>query len=269
MISPLPRRTRPSRRVILRAATLALVVPLVGLAGCRDAPAGRAGGGDGVAAGLLDSRQSPGAGLPSSVPVAPSAGAGSAAAAPRSLDDLGWNEGDPDAPVRIVEFSDFGCGYCRQFHEETYPTLVEEYVETGKVQWKYVPMVLGIFGPNASAAAIAGECAGEQDAFAAMRDSLFATQREWKQIGNPYPVFERTVTTLGLDAEQWRQCIAEGRRERRVVDGSELARQVGVRGTPTFFIVGYQPIPGAIPLDIFREVLDTVFVHSQREGDGG
>lgn len=248
-------------------ATAALVIAAVGAStagACGgDVDGGSSGTGDPVTSDLLDSRTDPGGGLNPSVPVAPPA------MTRRSLDDLGWNEGDPSAPVRIIEFSDFGCGYCRQFHEETYPTLVEEYVETGKVQWKYVPMVLGIFGPNATSAAIAGECLGEQGHFAAARDSLFASQREWKGASDPYPVFRRIAEAVDADVDRWDQCIGEGWQEERVVAGTQLSRQAGVRGTPTFFIVGYQPIPGAIPLDIFREVLDTVFVTAQREGGSG
>jgi hypothetical protein len=255
------------------AAALVLASGLLGACSADSPPPG--GGGDAVAADLMESRTDPGGGLPPSVPLSPlrngrdGPSSGTPRRTPRSLDDLGWNEGDSTAPIRVVEFSDFGCGYCRKFHEETYPTLVEEYIATGKVQWKYVPMVLGIFGPNATAAAIAGECAGEQGHWNAARDSLFATQREWKQADDPYPVYRRIAGNVGADVERWERCVEDGGREERVVYGTELGRQAGVRGTPTFFIVGYQPIPGAIPLDIFREVLDTVWVNARREGGAG
>jgi protein-disulfide isomerase len=196
-------------------------------------------------------------------------GAGDAQASRLTLDQLGWDEGEVDAPVRVVEFSDFGCGYCRTFHLETYPTLMEEYVATGKVLWKYVPMVLGNFGPNATAAALAAECAGEQGYFPAARDSLFATQGEWKQASDPADLFRRIAGNVGADLERWDRCLEEGWQENRVVSGTTLSREVGARGTPTFFIVGYPPIPGAIPLELFQEVLDTVYAVSQREGDGG
>lgn len=185
---------------------------------------------------------------------------------PVSLDDLGYDVGDPDAPVRLVEFSDFGCGYCRRFHQDVWPVLEREYVETGKVYWKYVPMVLGMF-PHAVEAAQAGECAGEQGRFRPMQDRLFADQGSWKNADEPMPPLEAIATDVGLDVGRWRSCIDEGRRNDRVATGTQLSREAGVRGTPTFFVVGYAPIPGALPLELFREVLDTAYAQAVR-GDG-
>jgi protein-disulfide isomerase len=181
---------------------------------------------------------------------------------------LGYNEGPGDAPVRVLEFSDFGCGYCRRFHEESYPVLVEEYMDAGKVEWKYVPMILGMF-PNAMEAARAGECAGEQGQFPAMRDLLFERQSDWKQSNAPEPLLAGYARELGLDTGRFDQCVSEGWRDARIQAGTQLSRQVGVRGTPTFFVVGYAPIPGAIPLDLFRAALDTVYAEATREPEGG
>lgn len=184
------------------------------------------------------------------------------------LDELGHTVGQADAPVQVVEFSDFACGYCRQFHVDVYPAIEDEYIETGKVEWKYVPMILGIFGPNADAAGLAGECAMEQGGFPAMRDRLFADQSEWKQASEPLSLFRRYAREEGLDVERWQRCMTSGERMGRVVSGTRLSRQVGVRGTPTFFIVGYASIPGALPLDLFRQVLDTAYAQATRpEGD--
>ncbi|NNF39040.1 MAG: thioredoxin domain-containing protein [Gemmatimonadetes bacterium] len=183
-----------------------------------------------------------------------------------SLDDLGYDHGDPNAPVQLIEFSDFGCGYCRRFHEEIWPVLEEEYVATGKVYWKYMPMVLGIF-PNATEAAQAGECAGEQGSFREMQDRLFADQSVWKRSDDPMADLTAMAEDLDLDVERWRRCIANGVRDDRIAAGTQLSQQAGVRGTPTFFVLGYAPIPGALPLELFREVLDTAHAAALR-GDG-
>ena len=188
---------------------------------------------------------------------------------PMSLDELGYTLGEADAPVRIIEFSDFGCGYCRQFHQEIWPTLEQEYVETGKVQWKYVPMILGIF-PNAMDAAQAGECAAEQGQFRPMQDRLFAEQSAWKGSDQAEEVLVTMATELGLDVPRWTGCIRNGIRDDRIAAGTQLSQQAGVRGTPTFFVVGYAPIPGALPLELFREVLDTAYAAAVRgDGPGG
>jgi protein-disulfide isomerase len=253
-----------------RAASVLLFVSAA-LVGCGDDTSGppvadtqaQATGGDLVSAaqsGTLESTQ----GMSTAPP-------GSGGAAPdQSLDiaSLGYNEGPADAPVRVLEFSDFGCGYCRRFHEESYPALVEEYMEAGKVEWKYVPIILGMF-PNAMEAARAGECAGEQGAFPRMRDLLFERQSDWKGSNDPEPMLEGYARELDLDVARFRQCVNERWRDQRIQAGTQLSRQVGVRGTPTFFVVGYAPIPGAIPLDLFRAALDTVYAQSMREPEGG
>lgn len=209
----------------------------------------------------------PGASQPSG-PSAAEAG-GEEPAQEMDLSEVGYDFGSPDAPIRIVEFSDFGCGYCRQFHVETYPTLHEEYVETGKVHWKYVPYILGMFGPNAVDAALAGECAGEQGGFVAMRERLFAAQSEWKGADDPRAHFRRYAGEEGLDAGRFTSCMEENRPQARVVANSQLGRQLGIRGTPTFFILGHSVIPGALPLETFRIVLDQLLAEVEAEGGEG
>lgn len=173
--------------------------------------------------------------------------------------ELGHTMGDSSAPVRILEFSDFGCGYCRQFHMEIFPTLEEEYIATGKVQWKYVPILLGMFGAKAELAARAGECALAQDRFPPMRDLLFEHQPEWKRAGDAMAVFEGYAEEIGLDVDQWRQCVTNDVPRDRINSGTAAGFQAGVRGTPTFFVLEYGSIPGALPLELFREMLDTVY----------
>lgn len=268
--------TRPTRRAA--AATLALALALLpGCSGSEGADTPDAGSADPVASDLLNSARSPGMGMGATVPLAEGP-ATSTEGTPRSLPGprqqmdlavLGFNEGTAGAPVRVVEFSDFGCGYCRRFHEEIYPVLVEEYMETGKVEWKYVPMVIGMF-PNALEAARAGECAGEQDRFPVMRDLLFARQQEWKQSDDPEPLLEGYAREVGLEMERFNNCVAQGWRDERIQAGTAFSRELGVRGTPTFFVVGYAPIQGAIPLELFRQVLDTVHVEAtSRAATGG
>jgi protein-disulfide isomerase len=186
------------------------------------------------------------------------------------LADLGFLEGEDDAPIKIVEFSDFACGYCRQFHVESYPALAKEYIATGKVQWRYVTMVLGMFGPNSEGAAEAAECAGDQDGFAGMRDALFEEQPRWKRASDPVPVFRGIAGEQGLNVDAWSACMDGGQARQRVRNGTLVSRRAGVRGTPNFFIVGYTAIPGAIPLDLFRQVLDELYTaRTQPTGGGG
>lgn len=184
---------------------------------------------------------------------------------PVDVAGLGHDSGDPGAPIRVVEFSDFGCGYCRRFHVETYPTLHEEYVETGLVRWKYVPFVLGRF-PHGEVAATAGECAIEQGRFAPLRDRLFHDQRAWSRTNEPREVLIRLAAEEGLDGARFRTCIEENRPEERVRENVRAGRTLGVRGTPTFFIDGH-PLQGAQPARVFRQIFDRL-LDARREGAG-
>lgn len=181
-----------------------------------------------------------------------------------NISDLGINTGEADAPIQVVEFSDFGCPHCREFHLYTYPTLQEEYVETGKVIWKYVPMVLGTF-PNSLEATRAGYCALEQDAFPAMRDRLFQGQREWMTTRDPRELFLGYARDVGLDVEPFRGCLEEGRSEESIRETLSVARDVGIQGTPTFFIEG-QKLEGNRPVDFFRQVFDRMLEEQEATG---
>ena len=181
------------------------------------------------------------------------------------ISDLGHTLGSEDAPIRVVEFSDFGCGYCRKFHVETFPTIRDEYVETGKVAWKYIPYVLGIF-PNGVESARAGECAIAQGAFPRYGQRLFEDQDAWKEENEPLDAFIRLARDEGLDVERFRTCYEERLRDDRVQRNMDLGQRVGIRGTPTFLIEG-QLVSGALPLETFREIFDTML--AQEESGGG
>lgn len=171
---------------------------------------------------------------------------------------VGHVRGSPHAPVTVIEFADFGCPYCAKFALETYPTLHREYVETGKVQWHQVRIVMGVF-PNAAEAARAAECAAEQgeDAFWAMHDLLYQRQEEWKGADDPERLFGRYAADLELDVERFGSCYREDRPRPRVMAANALAVENGIRGTPTFFVNGLR-VEGALRLEQFRMVLDAL-----------
>lgn len=246
------RRARPARLLHL----IAVLLLAAGFTGCE----GRAGDGDRASDGVARAEETR---APDRGPDAPGGTARDRPSSPdpgerdpRSFDlaRMGYTAGSSDAPIRVVEFSDFGCGYCRKFHIETYPALHREYVETGKVRWKYVPFVLGSF-PNGREAAHAGECAIEQDGFPRMRRRLFEDQSQWRRSDRPVDVFVRLAEEEGLDAGRFRTCLEEGRRADRVRENVALGRRVGVRGTPTFVIQGY-PLQGAQPVQVFRQIFE-------------
>ena len=165
-------------------------------------------------------------------------------------------EGSPTATVWLVEMSDFQCPFCRQWHEETYPTIKKDYVDTGKIRIAYFNFPLSMH-KNAHKAARAAMCAAAQDQFWAMHDALFQSQAAWKDLADPTPVFDSLAKRAGVALPAMHACLAGHAIDVMIAADSERARGVGTRSTPTFSVTGIpQPIEGAQPLALFREALD-------------
>ncbi|HEX6059114.1 MAG TPA: thioredoxin domain-containing protein, partial [Gemmatimonadaceae bacterium] len=194
-------------------------------------------------------------GSPAPSPAASASGASAARVVVGGVDltGIGYDLGDPAAPIVIVELSDFGCPYCAQYARETFPSIHREYVETGKVFYKHVPFVMGMF-PNGDRAARAAACAGEQGRFWPMHDGVYARQADWKRGGEPDAVLARLATDIGADIGRWSACYARGEHATTRL-ANEASERLGVRATPTFFIDG-QLVEGALPLELMRQGLD-------------
>ena len=174
--------------------------------------------------------------------------------------------GNTDAKVTVIEFSDFQCPFCKQHVEETQPALDKEFVDTGKVMWVFKHFPLSIH-PQAPAAGAAAECAADQGKFWEMHEALFANQDKWT-VDDPNPAFEELAKEVGLDAEKFTACLDDGKAAERVTsDMSEGAPFV--QGTPTFIVLYNgegQIIPGALPLDTFKQVLQEAIDKTESAG---
>jgi len=175
----------------------------------------------------------------------------------------GYDRGATRASVTVLEFADFGCRYCARFAAETYPVLAGEFVRTGKVRWRYVPFVLGMF-PNGDEAARAGTCAADQGAaaFGSMHDRLFEEQSTWTGSSDPASAFASLARASGLDVARFASCYASDATAARVREANALAERLAVRSTPTFFINGNR-LEGALPAEQFRTVLLDVLDQSR------
>ena len=170
-----------------------------------------------------------------------------------SLAGVGHDLGATTARVFIVEFGDFGCSYCAKFAAETYPRIDSAYITTGVVRWKMVPFVTGMFR-NSREVAEAAECAGEQGAFWKMHDLLYARRREWMASSDIRSLVARYAAQLKLDRAVFGRCAMKPQIQQRIRANDALAQRLSIRGTPTFFVNG-RIIPGAIPFDLFQQVI--------------
>jgi protein-disulfide isomerase len=186
------------------------------------------------------------------------------------LPDLGYNRGSTAAPLKVIEFSDFGCGYCRRFHEESFPTIMTQFIETGMIEWKFLSFVSGSF-ENSLEITEAAECALEQStaAYEQVGGQVWLRQSEWKESGDPEGLGRTWAQEAGVDIARWDSCMSEDRRISRIAGATATAQQLGVRGTPTFWLVGYGPIQGALPLEAFQGIFATLHAEITQGINGG
>ncbi len=156
-------------------------------------------------------------------------------------------DGADDAPVRIVEISDYGCSHCRDFNLQTAGLLKDLYVNQGEVQWIVMPFALDARTFPAAAAAM---CANDQGRFEEFHRRLFEIQ------GDPAALttegFSQLASELSLDQAAFNRCVEEGVYDNIIQENIREASLAGVNATPTFF-VGGKKLPGNYPLTTFQE----------------
>jgi protein-disulfide isomerase len=154
--------------------------------------------------------------------------------------------GPADAPIVLVEFSDYQCPYCKRWHDDVFPRLAAEYGDKIKFVYRNLPVIR----PNSADAAQASYCADEQGAYWAYHNALFTYE-----YGFNDQAYEQYARDLGLDAEALMECYRSGRYALTVDEDLQFARSLGIGSTPTFFLNGI-PIIGAQPYDIFKQIID-------------
>lgn len=154
--------------------------------------------------------------------------------------------GPKDAPITIVEFSDFECPYCGAAHD-----TVEQVMSTyaGKVRLVYRQFPLS-FHPHAAKAAEASLCAADQGKFWEYHDVLFKNQKKLEPTD-----LKAHATEVGIDSQKFGQCLDSGDKKKAVDADQQAGLQAGVGGTPAFFINGIF-LNGAQPIDEFKKVID-------------
>lgn len=159
-------------------------------------------------------------------------------------------KGDEDAPVTIIEYSDFQCPFCLRFFEQTLPEIERQYVDTGKAMLVYKHLPLSSIHPYAEKAAEAAECAGVQGKFWEMHDKIFQNQAALA-VDN----LKGYAASLGVNAKKFNACLDNGDMAKKVQDDLAEATRIGASGTPTFLING-QKVVGAQPFGAFQAVID-------------
>jgi len=162
--------------------------------------------------------------------------------------------GKKDAPLTIVEFSDFQCPFCARFREQTLDQLKKEYIDTGKVRFVYRDFPLSSIHPYAEKAAEAAECADEQGKYWEYHDKLFENQQALDVVS-----LKKYAAELKLDAGKFADCLDSGKYEDEVAKDLADGSKVGITGTPGF-IIGKRSLSGAQPFSNFKAAIDAELV---------
>jgi protein-disulfide isomerase len=163
--------------------------------------------------------------------------------------------GNADAPVTIIEFSDYECPFCGRFFAQTLPSIKSKYIDTGKVRLVYRDFPLS-FHANAQKAAEAAECAGQQGKYFEMHDKIFQGQTSLS-VDN----FKKWAADISLNTATFNTCLDSGATVAEIQKDLQEGTAYGVRGTPGFFVGKTngntaQLISGAYPFQAFEQIID-------------
>jgi protein-disulfide isomerase len=165
--------------------------------------------------------------------------------------------GNKDAPITMVEFTDYQCPFCQRFHVTVFNELKKNYIDTGKMRFYSRDLPLDTLHPNAMRAAMSARCAGEQGQFWKLRD-LMGANPDKLDMGN----ILQTVVQLNMDAAAFKTCVESEKYKMAIQNDVLEAAKIGADGTPTFVIgksttlgVDGEVLVGALPYPAFEQKL--------------
>ncbi|GGY42129.1 DsbA family protein [Parvularcula lutaonensis] len=201
------------------------------------------GGGDDAASDAAEETAAPAAETSAEAPAETAAAQPQTIAAPEgSMAAEEMVIGDPDAPLTVIEYASVTCPGCAAFHERVFPTIKEEFVDTGKVKFVYrefptPPERLAFAG------FILARCAATNagpEAYYGMVDALYKRQQSWVRGPNTGEELRNIAAQAGLAGEQFDQCFQREDIRDAIIENVEMGREAGLRGTPSFIIDGKQ-----------------------------
>lgn len=189
----------------------------------------------------------------------------------RPVDSTDYIKGNPNAQILIVEYSDYDCPYCKNFHE-TMNRIMDDYGITSKVAWVYRQFPLAQLHPNAERISQSALCVGElggNEAFWKFSDKVFGE----RNLNEPTNILKLPEYALGVGVSKAAllACLESGKHQKTVNDSLQDGMQAGVKGTPkSFVIVGNQMevIDGAQPYAVVKQAIENLLGQLERGNEG-
>ncbi len=163
-------------------------------------------------------------------------------------------QGNKDAKVTVIEFADFQCPFCGQWHKEIYPKLKSEYIDTQKI--KFIYWDFAFLGEESFKTAEAGVCAQDQDKFWEYYDYIFNNQNGENEGTFSDEKIKNIAKSLGLDMQKFNGCVDSRSNKVRVEESSALANNYGIVSTPTIVINGLK-FEGILTWENYKQIIET------------
>ena len=166
--------------------------------------------------------------------------------------------GNSNAKITLLEWGDYQCTYCYRFHQSSKDVIIEEYVNTGKVNFVFRDFPLN--GPNSVLAAQGSYCANDQGKYWEYHDE---TYKNWEGENTGWVNKDSLLQfakTVNLDVNQFNKCMDDNKYKQKVLDNEKFGKNIGIDATPSFLVITdtkVVKIVGNQPLSVFRQVLDT------------
>lgn len=165
----------------------------------------------------------------------------------------GVTKGDENAPITIVEFADYQCPSCAQFHQQVKPLVDLQYVQSGKAKVVFYDFPLSGH-PHAFIVARAARCAGDQDKFWEYQDVAFRNQPRWSAKSSVLGDLQDYAGEVGIDRDQFSQCLNSDQHADVVTANLRLGVELGVQGTPTVMVSAGRGMARMLPSFDFRSI---------------
>ncbi|MDP2667955.1 MAG: thioredoxin domain-containing protein [Nitrosopumilaceae archaeon] len=168
-------------------------------------------------------------------------------------------KGDPSAPITLIEFGDFQCPNCGRFARITSPQIEDAYIDSGQVSMAFKHFT--VIGPDSITAAMASQCANDQEKFWEFHDALYDNQGPENSGWTKKDNLKKIAYGLGLDKQSFDSCLDSDKYRSLVEADLNIAKQLNFQGTPSFLILKNdgstpQSLTGAYPFDTFQSIFD-------------
>lgn len=167
--------------------------------------------------------------------------------------------GNPNASITIVEWGDYQCTFCYKFHQSSKDALIEEYVNTGRINFVFRDFPLN--GPDSVLAAQASYCADDQGKYWEYHDEIYKNWAGERTGWVTRQSLDQFANTVGLDLVQFNKCLDDKKYQQRVLENEKFGVKIGIKATPSFLIFNNEKITkveGNQPFSVFRQVIDTI-----------